>query len=74
MDAISEPLINLTNKFYVEAKEPEVIQSPEYTRLLQQVDALAANRCRLEQQLAEQNAIILGMRRDLSTMAKQIKQ
>lgn len=72
MDAISGPLVTLTNKFYVEAKEPEVTQPPEYTRLLHQVDALAESRGRLEQQLAEQNAIILAMRRDLATMAKQI--
>ncbi len=74
MDAMSEPLVRLTNRFYVEAKEPEVTQAPEYIRLVRQVDALAESRSRLEQQLAEQNAIILAMRRDLSTMAKQIKQ
>lgn len=71
MDAISKPIVKLTNKFYVEAKEAHSSQSQEYTRLLHQVDALAESRCRLEQQLAEQNAIILAMRRELSTMAKQ---
>lgn len=82
MDAISEPIVNLTNKFYVEPSQPN-LEFPEYLKLQGQVDALADNRSRLheqlaeqtatmERQLAQQNAIILSMRRDLADMAKRI--
>lgn len=82
MDAISEPIVSLTNKFYVEPSEPN-LEFPEYIKLQGQVEALADNRNKLqfqlaeqtanmERQLAQQNAIILSMRQDLAEMAKRI--